>query len=124
MLGRCLALLFIPMLPCVPLIAPLSRAHATSAIVAGIIASACAAFSLVDNRARVAAAVVGGWVALSPFIFRATLLEEAIAVCWGVSTFVLMVGPFSDRPRSIIVVASPAQARPEAVDDRQLPLAA
>ena len=34
MLTRCLALLFIPVLPFVPLIAPFGAAHATSAIVA------------------------------------------------------------------------------------------
>lgn len=124
MFGRCLALLFIPVLPWVPLMAPLSRVHAANAIIAGIIATACAAFSLVDNRARVAAAVVGGWVALSPFIFPATLLVEWIAVSWGVCTFLLMVGPFSDRPRSIFVAASPARSRPKANDDHQVPLAA
>ena len=124
MLGRCLALLVIPMLPWAPLMTPFSRAHAANAIIAGIVATVCAAFSLVDYRARVAAAVVGGWVALSPFIFRATLLEECIAVTWGVTTFVLMVGPFSDRPRSIFVAASPARPQAKANDDHQLPLAA
>ena len=124
MLGRCLALMFIPVLPWVPLMAPFSRAHAANAIIAGIVATACAAFSLIDNRARVAAAVVGGWVALSPFIFRSTLLEGWVAVSWGVCTFVLMVGPFSDRPRSIFVAALPVRPRTKANDEHQLPLAA
>ncbi len=124
MLGRSLALLFIPVLPFVPLMAPFGRANAASAIIAGIIATACAAFSLVDQRARIATAVVGGWVALSPFIFPGTLLEEWIAVTWGVSTFVLMVGPFSDRPRSFFVAASAARPQAKSNDDHQLPLAA
>lgn len=122
MLARCVALLFIPVLPFVPLMAPLSRAHATNAIVSGIIAAALACFSLVDNRARTAVALVGGWVAFSPFVFRTTLLEQVIAVSWGVGTFVFMAGPFSDPPRSIFVAASPSQTR--ASEDQHLPLAA
>ena len=121
---RCLALLFVPILPFVPLMAPLSRAHAMNAIISGIIAGALAGFSLVDNRARTAVALVGAWVAFSPFVFRATLLEQVVAVCWGVSTFVFMVGPFSDRPRSIFVPASSSRPRRRANDDDQLPLAA
>jgi hypothetical protein len=70
MLTRCLALLFIPILPFVPLMAPLGSAHVISAVVAGVVATVLAAFALVDDRARAAVAVVGGWVALSPFIFR------------------------------------------------------
>jgi hypothetical protein len=76
MFARCLALLFIPILPFVPLMAPFGPAHATSAIVAGVVATVLAALALVDDRARVALAVVGGWVALSPFILRSTLTEE------------------------------------------------
>ena len=124
MLARCLALLFIPILPFVPLIVPLSSAHAISAVVAGVVATALVAFALFDDRARAAVAVVGGWVALSPFIFRSTLTEEVIAVCWGVSAFALMAGPFSARPRSIIVAAAPKKPLPESGDDHHVPLAA
>jgi hypothetical protein len=124
MFARCLALLIIPILPFVPLMAPLSRAHTANAIVAGTIAAVLACFSLVDNRARIALALVGGWVAFSPFAFRATLLEETIAVCWGVSTFLLMAGPFSHRPRSTFVAAQPARPQPGAGDDQSLSLAA
>jgi len=124
MLTRCLALLFIPILPFVPLMVPFSTAHATSAIVAGVVATVLAAFALVDDRARAAVAVVGGWVALSPFIFRSTLTEEVIAVCWGVSTFALMMGPFSAAPRSIFVAAAPQQPLPESRDDHHVRLAA
>jgi hypothetical protein len=124
MFARCLALLFIPILPFVPLMAPFGPAHATSAIVAGVVATVLAALALVDDRARVALAVVGGWVALSPFILRSTLTEEVIAVCWGVSTFMLMAGPFSARPRSIVVAAVPQRPLPESRDDHHVRLAA
>ncbi len=124
MLLRCLALLFVPILPFVPLMTPLSRAHTANAIISGIIATVLAGLSLVDNRARTAVALVGAWVAFSPFVFRATLVEEVVAVCWGVSTFALMVGPFSDRPRSSFVAASPSRPRQRANDDHQVPLAA
>ena len=60
MLSRCLALLFIPILPFVPLMAPLGHAHATNALAAGIVATALALFALVDDRARFGAAIVGG----------------------------------------------------------------
>jgi len=124
MLARCLAVLFIPILPFVPLFVPLSSAHAISAVVAGIVANALVAFALVDDRARTALAAVGAWVALSPFIFRSTLTEEAIAVCWGVGTFVLMAGPFSAPPRSVIVAAASQKPLPEAGDDHHVRLAA
>jgi hypothetical protein len=123
MLSRSLALLFIPILPFIPLIAPFGSAHAANAVIAGVIASVLAVFSLVDNRARVAVAVVGGWVALSPFIFDATLLEEVITVSWGVSTFVLMIGPFSERPSVTFVATLPVKPARE-TEREQLPLAA
>ena len=124
MLTRCLALLFVPILPFVPLMVPLSPAHATSAVIAGIVATLLVAFALIDDRARWAIAAVGGWVALSPFIFRSTLTEQVITVCWGVSTFVFMAGPFSARPRSIFVAAAPQKPLPESSADHHLPLAA
>ncbi len=123
MLSRSLGLLFIPILPFVPLVAPFGSAHAANAVIAGVVASVLAVFSLVDNRARVAAAVVGGWVALSPFIFDATLLEEVVTVSWGVSTFVLMIGPFSEQPRVMVVATVPVEPARE-TEHEQLPLAA
>jgi hypothetical protein len=124
MLARCLALMFIPILPFVPLMTPLGPAHATSAVVAGVVATVLAAFALVDDRARAAVAVVGGWVALSPFIFRSTLTEEVIAVCWGVGTFALMSGPLSARPRSIFVAAAPPKPLPEVGGEDHVRMAA
>ena len=124
MLARCLALLFIPILPFVPLMAPIGPAHTASAIIAGVLATVLAAFALVDDRARAAVSVVGGWVALSPFVFRSTLTEEVIAVCWGVATFALMAGPFSARPRSIFVAAAPPKPLPEAGGEDHVRMAA
>ena len=51
------------------------------------------------RRARIGMAIVGAWVALSVFIFRSTLIEQVLAVSWGVATFVHLIGPFSDSPR-------------------------
>jgi len=83
-----------------------------------------ALFALVDNRARVAVSIVGAWVALAPFIFDSTLLEEVVTCSWGVTTFLLMAGPFSDPPRVSVVAASTAASRPEVGPDDSLPLAA
>ena len=125
MLARCLALLFIPILPFVPLMADFGPAATASDVLAGSLASALALFALVNQRARVALAVVGGWVAFSPFVLQMSLLEEAVAVAWGVSTFTLMVGPFSDPPRVIVEAASsPANPQRETDRDQQLPIAA
>jgi hypothetical protein len=128
MLSRSLALLFIPALPFVPLIAPFGTAHTANAIVAGAIATVLAVFSLVDNRARVAVSIVGAWVALAPFIFDSTLLEKVVTCSWGVSTFLLMVGPFSEAPRVSVVAPSTVTARPQTGPDTDpddgLPLAA
>jgi len=41
-------------------------------------------------------AIVGAWVALSPFIFSATLIEKVVTVSWGVAVFVHLIGPFAD----------------------------
>jgi hypothetical protein len=58
-------------------------------------------------------AVVGAWVALSPFIFDSTLVEEVLTVSWGVLTFVHLIGPFSDAPRVTV------SRVPETVDPRR-----
>jgi hypothetical protein len=72
-------------------------------------------------------ALIGVWVALTAFIFQSTLLEEVVAVSWGVSMFTLMVGPFSDPFRvtrtaslalTVAPAASPARAA-AAVDVRR-----
>ena len=122
MLSRALALLIVPALPFLPLMLPLGPAHALNAVVAGSLASVLALFSLVDDRARFGVAVVAAWVALSAFIFRSTLLDELVAVGWGVSTFALIAGPFSARPAtSRAAAAQPAEPPATEVD---LPAAA
>jgi hypothetical protein len=125
MLSRCLALLIVPTLPFLPLMLPLGAPHAANAVVAGCVAAALALFSLIDDRARFGVAAVGAWVALSAFIFRSTLLDEIVAVGWGVTTFALMAGPFSER---FTIFRTPAAqpAQPPAVDEKlgDLPLAA
>jgi len=123
MLARCLAVLFIPILPFVPLFVPLSSAHAISAVVAGIVATALVAFALVDDRARTALAAVGAWVALSPFIFDSTMLEKVLTVSWGVVTFVHMIGPFADPPR-VETSGAPATHMPPVNEEAALPRAA
>jgi hypothetical protein len=125
MFVRCLALLFIPILPFVPLMADFGPAATASDVIAGSLASALALFSLVNRRARVAVALVGGWVAFSPFVLRMSFFEEVVAVAWGVSTFALMVGPFSDTPRVIIeAAAAPVTPQRESARERHLPIAA
>jgi len=125
MLARCLALLFIPTLPFIPLMADFGPAATANDLLAGGVAGVLALFSLVNRRAQVALALVGAWVAFSPFLFRMSLLEEAVAVVWGVSTFVLTMGPFSD-PHRVFVTAAAAPATPqrESAPERHLPIAA
>src|SRR5262249_20083555 len=88
MLSRMLAIVISSWLPVMALILPMSAVHRASALVSGIVATVLAAFSLVDNRARYGAALVGAWVAVSPFlILGSTLLEKVVTVSWGVTMF-------------------------------------
>jgi hypothetical protein len=124
MFTRCIALLLIPVLPFVPLMANFGGATTANAVIAGALAMALAFASLIDDRARVGVALIGAWVAFSPFVFRSSMLEDIVAVCWGVSTFVLMAGPFSDRPRVIVAPATRAETQRDTDRDQPLPLAA
>ncbi|HVX95567.1 MAG TPA: hypothetical protein VHK47_11705 [Polyangia bacterium] len=99
MFSRMLAILLSSCLPVLGVILPFSEAHRTNALVAGIAATILGAFSLVDRRARIGAAVVGAWVALSPFVIPSTLLEQSVTVMWGVLMFQWLVGPFSETPQ-------------------------
>ena len=47
-------------------------------------------------------------MALAPFVFDSTLLEKVLTVSWGVTMFVCMIGPFSDKPVTIRTPASAA----------------
>ena len=118
MVSRCVAIMIGTWFPMLAVILPLGPIHKVNAIIAGVLATVLSLASLSDNRFRVATAVVGGWVALSPFLFSSTLLEEVLAVSWGVITFVCMIGPFSDKPvtmrtQVLATRATPVETTPE-----------
>ena len=75
MVSRCVAILIGTWFPMLALILPLGPTHTVNAIIAGVLATVLSLASLSDNRFRIATAAVGGWVALSPFLFSSTLLE-------------------------------------------------
>jgi len=112
MFSRCVAILIGTWLPMLAVVVPFGSTHLANALIAGTLGTLLSLASLSDNRFRVAAAVVGGWVALSPFVFSSTLVEKWLTVSWGVTMFVCMIGPFSDKPLSIPVgvAAAPALA--------------
>jgi hypothetical protein len=88
---------------------PLGTAHTVNLMVFGTLATLLSFGALVDNRFRFGVALIGGWLALSPFVFWSTLLEEVVAVSSGVAMFVFMAGPFSEVPR-VSVARAPALA--------------
>jgi hypothetical protein len=114
MFSRSIAILIGTWLPMLAVILPLGPAHTANAIVAGVAATLLSFAALADDRARVGAAAVGAWVALSPFIFDSTLLEKVLTVSWGVTTFVCLIGPFSASPRVEVVRGPQAQVPPVA----------
>jgi hypothetical protein len=116
MFSRMLAIVISSLLPALGLILPMSAAHRANALIAGTLATALAAFSLMDRRACFGAALVGVWVALSAFVFHSTLLEEVVTVTWGVVMFSWLIGPFSAAPEVTWVkpvVAAAAAPAPE-----------
>src|SRR5262245_53799452 len=123
MLSRSFAVLIGSWLPMLAVMLPLGPVHRANAIVAGIAVTLLSLAALADNRARIAAAVVGGWVALSPFIFSSTSIEKVLTVSWGVATFVCLIGPFSDAPRTE-VIRTPDTAIPPIEEEPALPRAA
>lgn len=122
MLTRCLGILLAPCLPIAALIFPMGTMHRVSALVSGILATVLSAFALSDDRARIGAAVVGGWVALSALIFPSGLLEETIALSWGCLMLSWLAGPFSAAP-AVIRVAAPLP-EPAKTGHEHLPIAA
>ena len=96
MLSRSFSILIASWLPFLPLMLPMGPFHTANAIVSGIVATLLSLAAFVDNRARIGTAIVGAWVALSPFIFSATLIEKVVTVSWGVAVFVHLIGPFAD----------------------------
>ena len=103
MLSRSFSILLGAWLPMLAAILPIGPVHLTNALICGTIATLLSFAALSDNRARIGMAIVGAWVALSPFIFDSTLIEEALTVSWGVLTFVHLIGPFSDAPRVTVI---------------------
>ena len=99
MFSRCIAILVSAMLPMFAATLPLSPAHSANLMVSGIVATLLCFGALSDNRFRIGVALVGGWVAMSPYVFWSTLLEQVVAVSSGVAMFMFMVGPFSEAPR-------------------------
>jgi len=99
MFSRSISILIGAWLPMLAAVLPIGPVHLANALICGTIAILLSFAALSDNRARVAMAIVGAWVALSPFIFDSTLIEQVLAVSWGVVTFVHLIGPFSDSPR-------------------------
>jgi hypothetical protein len=130
MFSRMLAILLSSCLPALGAILPFSEAHRTNALVAGIAGTVLGAFSLVDRRARIGAAIVGAWVALSPFVIPSTLLEQSVMVMWGVLTFQWLVGPFSEAPQVTFTLGRVEEPAPtpaphlESRLDEELPRAA
>jgi hypothetical protein len=123
MLSRSIAILIGTWFPMLAVILPLGPFHTVNAIAAGTIATLLSLAALSDDRARIGAAVVGAWVALSPFILPATLLEKVLTVSWGVTMFVCMIGPFSDSPR-VSLVPAPVTHMPPIEEEGELARAA
>jgi hypothetical protein len=113
MFSRMLAIVIASWLPMLGVILPVGAAHRANALIAGIAATVLSAFALGDQRARVGAALVGAWVALSPFVLGSTLIEQVMTVTWGVAMFTWLIGPFSAAP-AVTVVAGAAKAAPPA----------
>jgi hypothetical protein len=124
-----LAIVFSSWLPVLGVILPVSAAHRANALVAGIAATVLSALSLVDRRARIAAALVAAWVALFPFlVVDSTLVEKVMTVSWGVPMFTWLIGPFSESPAITwvkpAVAAAPAPAPAAQGEPTELPRAA
>ena len=110
MLSRSIAILLASWLPAAALILPMGTPHTIDDLIAGAIAVLLSALAMSYDRARLAAALVGVWVAMTAFVFTSTLLEEVVAVCWGTMMFTSLMGPLSRPPQSTRSVAlNPAQ---------------
>ena len=112
MLSRSISILIGAWLPMLAAVLPIGPVHLTNAIISGTLATLLSFAALTDDRARIGMAIVGAWVALSVFIFRSTLIEQVLAVSWGVVTFVHLIGPFSDAPRVTVTRVPDAHTPP------------
>ncbi len=116
MLSRSIGILIGAWLPMLAVSLPIGPVHTANALIAGILATVLSLAALADDRARIATAVVGAWVALSPFIFKSTLIEEVLTVSWGMAIFLCMIGPFSETPR--VEIAGAPATRVPAVEEQ------
>jgi hypothetical protein len=123
MLSRSISILIGAWLPMLAAVLPIGPLHTTNAVICGTIATLLSFAALADDRARIGMAIVGAWVALSVFIFRSTLIEQVLAVSWGVTTFVHLIGPFSDAPR-VTVTRIPDSHTPPREEEPELARAA
>ena len=123
MLSRSISILLGAWLPMLAAVLPIGPFHLTNALICGTLAVLLSFAALSDNRARIGMAVVGAWVALTPFIFDSTLIEEVLTVSWGVVTFVHLIGPFSDAPR-VTVSRVPETGEPRREEERTFARAA
>ncbi len=112
MFSRAVSIMIGPWLPMLAVILPLSPFHRVNALIAGSLATVLSFAALSNDRARIAAAAIGAWVALTPFIVPSTLLEKVLTVSWGVVTFAHLIGPFSDAPRVELVGAPDTHVPP------------
>jgi hypothetical protein len=128
MLSRAFSIVISSWLPCLALILPLGTFHTVNALVAGTVATVLAGFAMSHDRARYGAAIVGAWVAFTPFVYgRSTFTETVLAVSWGVVMFVHLIGPFAQEPQVSFVrpATQPRDGKPyDQTDEHDLPLAA
>ena len=115
MFSRCIAILVCSMLPMFAATLPLGQTQAANLMVSGIVATLLSFGALIDNRFRFGVSLLGGWVALSPFVFTTTMIGEVFAVSSGVAMFVFMMGPFSEPPR--VYLTRPLAVRQVAPED-------
>jgi hypothetical protein len=124
MLSRAVSIIVSSWLPCLALMLPLSTFHTVNFLVAGTLATILAGFAMSHDRARYGAALVGAWVAFTPFIHRSELIEIVVAVSWGVAMFVHLIGPFSAAPQVTFVKPAGKPHDAPRSEEETLPLAA
>ena len=84
---RSIAIMFASWLPLLAIGLPFGPAHRINGLISGFAAMVLSWGALSNHRARLAAAGVGAWVALSSIVLWSTLLEAVVTVVWGVIIF-------------------------------------
>lgn len=110
MSSRMIAALLSSVLPTLAAILPMSQFHLVNAMVVGILATALAALSEVDDRARYGAAALAAWVGLVPLFVDSTIVEMTLAGLWSVVMVTMLIGPFSGSHTVTLVRAAVAPA--------------